>query len=260
MTADRTRTDIGRLRELLELARKRQQQGPARQDPKRDAAVGTTPGGASGSTAPRGGSSGTAPSGGSEDDEPPPRDEDAPPDDMAGAGRARPGPAGRAQPTPGERAGRDALALVIHEPAAMAHRIDEVLFADPLQRRAFKALASADNLHEAIEQSDDDVAELLIQLATYDPQTEADQAIVNLVRRVAREALSELEADCREAQLAGDDSSLSWLASTNSTVVKLKSELEVFSEVGAGDHPPKPVVEAADRLLGWLVSRQRGDA
>jgi hypothetical protein len=137
----------------------------------------------------------------------------------------------------------------------MAHRIDEALFADPLQHRAFVALAGADSLHDAIEQSDDEVADLLVQLANYDPQAEADQAIVALVRCVAQEALAELQADGREAQLAGNDS---WLGSTNPTVVWLKSELEVFAEVGAGDHPPAAVVEASDRLLGWLVSRRRG--
>jgi hypothetical protein len=32
------------------------------------------------------------------------------------------------------------------------------LFADPLQRRAFKALASAGSLHDAISHADDEVA------------------------------------------------------------------------------------------------------
>jgi DNA primase len=241
MTADRTRTDTGRLRELLEQARKHQQQhGQARQDPKRGASAGA--------------SSANAPA----DDEPPLRDEDAPPDDTAGGPRTAPAglPRRRDPATPGQRAGRDALSLAIHEPAAMAHRLDEALFADPRQRGAFVALAGADSLRAAIEQSDDEVADLLIQLANYDPQIEVDQAMVALVRSVAQEALAELQADGREAQLAGDDN---WLISTNPTVVWLKSELEVFADVGAGDHPPASVVEAADRLLGWLASR-RGES
>jgi DNA primase len=240
MTADRTRTDTGRLRELLEQARKRQQLGHARQDPKRGTSVGGSPP--------------NAPA----DDEPPLRDEDAPPDDTAGGPRSSPDhvPRKRGPVTPGQRAGRDALSLAIHEPAAMAHRLDEVLFADPLQREAFMALAGADSLRGAIEQSDDEVADLLIQLANYDPQTEVDQAVVALVRSVTQEAVAELQADGREAQLAGDDN---WLISTNPIVVWLKSELEVFADVGAGDHPPASVVEAADRLLGWLSSR-RGES
>jgi len=240
MTADRTRIDTGRLRELLEQARRRHQHGQGRQDPKRGAAQGGTLRSAL------------------QDDEPPLRDEDAPPDDIARV--ARPGPSGsptRPRATPGQRAGRDALALAIHEPAAMAHRIDEALFADPLQRRAFAALATANNLRGAIEQSDDDVADLLVQLANYDPQAEADQAIVALVRSVATGALGDLQAEAREAQLAGDDGRL---RAIGPSVVWLKSQLEVFADVGAGRHPPAPVVEAADLLLGWLRSRQGEDS
>jgi DNA primase len=240
IAADRTRTDTGRLRVLFEQALRRQQHTQARQDPKRGAS--------------QAGSSRSAPG----DDEPPLRDEDAPPDDMAGAGPPVPSvPPRPARATPGQRAGRDALALAIHEPAAMAHRIDEVLFADPLQRRAFAALAGANSLREAIERSDDDVADLLIQLANYDPQAEADQAVVALVRSVATEALGELQADARQSQLADDDERLRSIAPT---VVWLKSQLEAFGDVGAGHHPPKPVVEAADRLLGWLTSRQGEDS
>jgi hypothetical protein len=155
--------------------------------------------------------------------------------------------------TPGQRAGRDALALAIHEPAAMAGRLDEMLFADPLHRRGYMALAGADSLRDAIEQSDDEVADLLIQLANYDPQTEADQAIVALVRSVATEALGDLQAEAREAQVAGDDERLLRIAPT---LFWLKSELEVFGDVGAGDQARREVVEAADRLLGWLRSRR----
>jgi hypothetical protein len=240
MTADRTRMDTGRLRELLGDALKRQQQG-ARQDPKRGPARGTTP--LDGGRNPAG------------DDEPPLRDEDAPPDDTAGGPRPSPSEPLRrpAKVTPGQRAGRDALALAIHEPAAMAGRLDEMLFADPLHRRGYMALAGADSLRDAIEQSDDEVADLLIQLANYDPQTEADQAIVALVRSVATEALGDLQAEAREAQVAGDDERLLRIAPT---LFWLKSELEVFGDVGAGDQARREVVEAADRLLGWLRSRR----
>jgi DNA primase len=241
MTADRTRIDTGRLRELLEQARRRQLRTPLGAAGKR----GTPPSGTSGERASRDAH---------DDEEPPLRDEDGPSDTTGRVVRSQSAgtPAG-SRATPGQRAGRDALALAIHEPAAMARRLDAVLFADPLQGRAFRSLAGANSLRDAIEESDDEVAELLIQLANYDPHTEADQAIVALVRSVAQEALAELQAEAREAQLAGDDVRVVAIAPI---LVWLKSELEVFADVGAGDHPPASVIEATDRLIGWLASRR----
>ncbi|MGH9296756.1 MAG: DNA primase [Acidimicrobiales bacterium] len=231
--ADRTRIEVGRLRELLEEALRRP-------TPSSEPARARTPRRSSG-------------------DEPPLRDEDARPDATAGPGSAKTAAGARKRrprANPGERAGREALALAIHEPAIMAPRLDEALFVDPLQRRAFVALANASSLHDAIEHADDEVAELLVQLANSDPDTGADQAVVALVRAVAREALGELQAEANEAQLAGDHQRL---LEAGPAVAWLKSELELFSEVGAGSRPPKPVVDAADRLVAWLVAR-KGEA
>ncbi|MGO9196682.1 MAG: DNA primase [Acidimicrobiales bacterium] len=228
--ADRTRIDLEQLRPLLATALVRQrapQRGPQR-----------------------------APvlSGG----EPPPRDEDAPPDEGYGY---RPGGPGSGSPaprpstlrtSPGQRAGRDALALAIHEPATMAARLDAGLFVDPLQQQAFRALAAADSLHKAIEHADDEVARLLVELATSDPEIGADQVVVALVRATTQDVMADLEAEVREAQTAGDEERL---LATVPLVAWLKSELEVFSEVGAGDHPPRAVIEAADRLVAWLAAR-----
>jgi hypothetical protein len=138
----------------------------------------------------------------------------------------------------------------------MAPRLDEALFTDPLQRRAFAALASASSLHEAIAESDDDVAELLVQLANSDPETEPDQAMVALVRSIAQQALNELQSEVRAAQAAGEDARFLAVAPL---VPWLKTELELFADVGSGDHPPRAVIDAADRLVAWLVAR-RGEA
>ena len=43
----------------------------------------------------------------------------------------------------------------------MAGRLNEALFADPLQRAALRALLDSASLHEAIENADDEVADLL---------------------------------------------------------------------------------------------------
>jgi DNA primase len=154
---------------------------------------------------------------------------------------------------PGQRAARDGLALAIHSPAAMAGRLDESLFADPLQRAAYLALAGATSLHEAIEGADEPVADLLRQLAVSEPEADADHTIVLLVRGAAIRALSDLEAEARTAQAAGDDSRL---LTAGADIPRLKAELEVMQEPGVNQTPPQPVVDAAGRLLGWLQSRR----
>ncbi len=150
----------------------------------------------------------------------------------------------------GERAGREVLTLAIQEPAAMAGRISAALFADPLQRAAYTALASSPSLHDAIERADEDVARLLVELANVDAGTSPDQAVIALVRARAQEVVAELQADSRAAQASGDEDRVLTAARDSAW---LKSELEVFSEVGAGHRPPPAVIEAADRLLAWLM-------
>jgi DNA primase len=166
--------------------------------------------------------------------------------------RARTGAQAR---QPGGSAGRDALVLAIEEPAVMADRLHESLFADELQRQAYLALASSNSLHEAIEQASEDVADLLVQLAVTEPEALADQTIVALARTAARRALNDLNADARTAEADGD---LDRLAAANSTTKWLQSELETMQEPGVNELPPPPVIEAADRLVAWLSGREGG--
>jgi DNA primase len=159
-----------------------------------------------------------------------------------------PSPIGR-----GQRAARDGLALAIHSPATMAGRLDECLFSDRLQREAYLALAGATSLHDAIEGADDDVADLLRQLAVIEPEADADPTIVQLVRAAATRALGDLEGEARTAEAAGDEAHL---LAAGSGIAHLKAELEVMQEPGVNQMPPRPVIEAADRLLGWLRNRR----
>ncbi len=155
--------------------------------------------------------------------------------------------------TPGERAGRDALALAIHEPAAMAGRLDVALFGEPVQREAFAALSAAESLHAAIEAAADEASELLVELANSDPDISVDQAVVALVRAASTEVVAELEAEVRAAQQAEEGERIAQAASE---VAWLKSELELFSEVGTGESAPREVTEAAERLVAWLAQRR----
>ncbi len=133
-------------------------------------------------------------------------------------------------------------------------RIDACLFPDPVHLDAFNSLASSTSLHEAIERSSDEVGHLLVALANSEPPASADQVVVALTRAATVEALAELQADARSAQAEGDEPRL---MATAPVISWLKSELELFGEVGAGERPPRTVTDAADRLVAWLTARQR---
>jgi hypothetical protein len=77
--------------------------------------------------------------------------------------------------------------------------------------------------------------------------------VIALVRARAAEAVSELHAEARRAQANGDEERALQAARL---IAWCKAELEVFGNVGAGDHPPRAVTEAADRLLAWLSGAQ----
>jgi DNA primase len=153
---------------------------------------------------------------------------------------------------PGARAGRDALVLAVREPQAMAGRLHEVLFADPVQRAALRALMGSSSLHDAIENADDEVADLLRRLAVGEPDADPDQTVIALARSAAQGALHEIEADARQAEAEGD---LARLAAAGNAITWLKSELEIMQEPGAGDQTSPAVSEAANRLVGWLLQR-----
>ncbi len=155
----------------------------------------------------------------------------------------------------GTGAGRDALVLAIQEPAAMAARLHESLFADDLERKAYIALAASASLHEAIERASDEVADLLVQLAVTEPEALADQTIVALARMAARRALADLDADARVAAADGDFERVGEISGQTKW---LQSELETMQEPGASDLPPPPVIDAADRLVAWLSGREGG--
>jgi DNA primase len=172
-----------------------------------------------------------------------------------GAGTARQGPGARRKSgpaAPGARAGRDALVLAVREPQAMAGRLHEALFADPIQRAAFRALLGSPSLHEAIESAEDQVADLLRRLAVTEPDADPDQTVIALARAVAQVALGEIEADARQAEAEADATRL---AAAGASISWLKSELEIMQEPGAGERTAPAVSEAANRLVGWLLQR-----
>ena len=79
------------------------------------------------------------------------------PSGRRGAGRRRRrGPARR----PVDRPEVEALRVAVHEPALVADRLDPALFADPVVREAFEALAASATFHEALERAGGEVHDL----------------------------------------------------------------------------------------------------
>lgn len=165
---------------------------------------------------------------------------------------SRPGPGPgtspprRAAPAAASRSDRklcevEALRLAIHRPEEMAHRLEEVLFTDDLHLAAFRALASCDTLHEAIEAADPGTAALLQRLAVEEVHDDPDAVLVELVRNTGRRALAALKAQSRE-----DPDRALELSATVGWLTLTLMEL------------PSP--DATGRLVPWLVEwgREQG--
>ncbi|HXR54223.1 MAG TPA: DNA primase [Acidimicrobiales bacterium] len=154
-------------------------------------------------------------------------------------------------PDPSSRPGMEALRLAVHRPEAIADRIEDVLFGDELQRRAFLALAEADSLHDAIDGAPPDVADLLRRVAVEEPVIPDDVAVdpvddvvAQLVRVATRRALSDLQVQARTAPEG--------LEETAAEAVRVRLLLEELDDSSDGS-------EATRRLLAWLLDRRRED-
>ena len=160
---------------------------------------------------------------------------------------------GRAPRQRVNRPGLEALRLAVHRPDLVVDRLEDVLFADDLQRRAFLALASADSVRAAVDCADDEVADLLRRLSVEEPPVPddpladpADPVIAQLAREAARRALAGRQAAVRSGQVQLAD-----VAAETATVRRWIEELD----------DPAHCREGADRLVAWLVGApQEGPA
>lgn len=149
---------------------------------------------------------------------------------------------GRVTRTPeSSRPGLEALRLVVHDREKVAHRLDALLFADPLQRAAFEAFDAAGSLHDAVEaadQQDPSVAQLLRRVAVEEPAADADDVIVQLVRNASRRALGEVSSQARIKPDA--------VGELAEVIARVRLDLDDLDD-------PTRAAAAADRLLAWLV-------
>jgi len=139
----------------------------------------------------------------------------------------------------------EALRLAVHRPEDVADRLEEVLFVDEVQRRAFGLLVEADNLQQAVDRADPEVAELLRRLAVEEPLVAdmpladpVDSVVTQLVREATRRALADLQSALRTS--SGDP------GATAIQAVTVRRWLEELDDPVAGR-------EASDRLLAWLL-------
>ncbi|HZN13776.1 MAG TPA: DNA primase [Acidimicrobiales bacterium] len=133
----------------------------------------------------------------------------------------------------------NALRLAIARPAEMVDRLAEAMFAEELHAAAYRALANAATLHEAIEQADPGASALLQRLAVEDTDAEPLDVIALLLERITARAIADLERSTKASGIIEESApSMSWL--------KLTRE-QLFD--------PATRVEASERLVAWLSER-----
>jgi len=180
-------------------------------------------------------------------DEPPPRD--FPEDDsdpFESDHRANPDLDIALRPGPGI----EALKLAVHRPEDVVDRVHAVLFADPVQRKAFVALLEHDSVHEAVETASPEVANVLRRVTVEEPMAgdpelgdPVDSVVTVLVRGSVRRALAELEVESRSGVVPWE------VRATETAQVRLW--LDELEESSSGR-------DASDRLVAWLAEREAG--
>lgn len=137
----------------------------------------------------------------------------------------------------------EALRLAVQRPQDVADHLEEILFAVPLHRRAFQALATSPSLAHAIEAADEQAADLLRRLAVdaAEAPPDAREITCRLVAACAGRALNRLEGEARR-----DSHRFVELAPLTAW---LRQSIDRLADPSGTDGAS----ETADRLLAWLV-------
>jgi DNA primase len=165
-------------------------------------------------------------------------------DPMLGVGTAPPGPE------------LEALRLAVHRPEEVAERLQGELFAHPLARAAYDALAASTTLHDAINGADPQSAALLQRLAVeeidepsddHDALRYTDEVIRRLIEVAGSRVVKRLQAEARQStDPAAFVPVLGWLK------LRLESLRSESSAAGASR-------DDEQRLLAWIVDQSRAD-
>ncbi len=131
----------------------------------------------------------------------------------------------------------EALRLAVHQPDAVANRLEGVLFADEVNFAAFTALCTATTLEEAIAVARPDAAALLQRLAVEEAEADADDVLRLLVANAAQRSLSILQSEARNAdEPTAYSATIAWLKHTTE---------QLWDDVTS--------LSAAEQLVPWLV-------
>ena len=164
-----------------------------------------------------------------------------PPDERSGGGDRAPSPS-RHGPSGPEV---EALRIALHHPEAVADRLEVVLFTDETAVAAFRALASATTLTEALSAADPEASALLGRLAVEEPDAEPSDVVNLLIRRAAERALADLQTESRVSPDRGDE------------LLKLTAWVKVTMEQLPD---PDTGIDAGRRLVAWLAERCEEEA
>jgi DNA primase len=144
--------------------------------------------------------------------------------------------------------GLEALKLAVHHPEQVGDRLQAVLFVDQLQREAFTALLTHEDVQGAIASVETDVADLLRRVTVEEPLIgdpeigdPVDSVVTVLLREAVRRALSELAISARELDA-------SWQSGAAQTV-QVRRWLEELEDPTTGR-------DSVDRLVAWLTERE----
>jgi hypothetical protein len=131
----------------------------------------------------------------------------------------------------------------------VAGRLHEILFIDDVQRRAYLALASAEDLRQAVDNAEPEVADLLRRLSVEEPvlpagnRTDpADPVLAQLVAEATRREVAELRA-----RTVANNETLAALSAATTTPTYWEKLL----------WDPERCREATDRLVAWLLGARQ---
>ncbi|MCC6225536.1 MAG: DNA primase [Microthrixaceae bacterium] len=137
---------------------------------------------------------------------------------------------------PRESVELEALRILIDRPADIADRLHPTLFREGLTRRAYLAASTAP-IHDAVEEAEPAVSDLLTRLAVSEATGRVDDVLVGLALEASKRAMVALQGEARGAADPLDYAP---------TIQGLK----LMSDDLLGDEPS---MESLDRLLAWLA-------
>ncbi|HSH23036.1 MAG TPA: DNA primase [Acidimicrobiales bacterium] len=134
-----------------------------------------------------------------------------------------------------------ALSLAVHKPEAVADLLHEVLFTEPVELAAYRALASAATLHDAVAGAEPAATELLLRLAVEEvSDADAEAVVARLADEAACRLLREFEIDAQVLERPFEHAQhIGWL----------KLQVENLRD----DTTRRPAVE---QVLAFLVEHQ----